>query len=147
MSRSLLSPFLTTIVAARSTRSSSGVAVTDAKEKLASFISDLNTAQNGAYIFSGINTDVKPVKSYVTTPASAAQTAVAAAFAADFGMAQGAPGSEAITGAQMTAFLDGNYDALFNATNWSTTWSSCFGSEHHHSHFHERAHRDIDERE
>ena len=116
--------FLTTLVAARATRSSAGVAVTDAKEKLTSFIADLNSAQNGAYIFSGINTDVKPVSEYFSTPASSAQTAVAAAFSTEFGVAQGAAGAELIDGAQMTAFLDGSFDALFGAANWSTTWSS-----------------------
>jgi len=116
--------FLQTLVAARATRSSAGVAISDAKAKLVSFTASMNTAQNGAYIFAGINTDVKPLAEYFASPASAGKTALDGAFAAEFGLAQSAPGVEAISGADMQAFLDGNFATLFDHSNWTTTWSS-----------------------
>ncbi|MFA5950157.1 MAG: flagellar hook-associated family protein [Hyphomicrobium sp.] len=114
--------FLQTLVAARATPSSAGVAVSDAKAKLVSFTAALNTAQNGAYLFAGINTDVKPLTEYF--PASAARTALADAFTAEFGLAQSAPGVEAISAADIQTFLDGNFATLFDHDNYTTTLSS-----------------------
>jgi flagellar hook-associated protein 3 FlgL len=116
--------FLKTLQAARSARSSASVAVTDAKAKLNSLVASLNTAVNGAHIFSGVNTDVKPVADYFTTPPSAGATDVGNAFVAAFGVAQGQPGVEAITGTDMQTFLDGSFAGLFDPTNWTTSWSS-----------------------
>lgn len=116
--------FLSTLMAARAAPSSASVAITDAKNKLTSFTAALNTTVNGTHIFSGVNTDVKPITTYFDTPASPAQTAMANAFTAEFGMAQSAAGVENITGAQMEAFLDGAFADLFDSANWTTTWSS-----------------------
>lgn len=110
--------FLTTLMAARSSPSSAGVAVADAKAKLKGFTAAMNTAVNGAYLFAGVNTDVKPLGDYFTTPASGAQTAVSTAFAAAF------PGDvEDISAADMTAFLDGAFASLFDNANWTANWS------------------------
>lgn len=116
--------FLSTLMAARAAPSSGGVAVTDAKNKLTSFEAALNTTVNGTHIFAGVNTDVKPIATYFGTPPSAAQTAVGAAFLAEFGVAQGGAGVETITGADMQAFLDGAFADLFDHANWTTTWSA-----------------------
>lgn len=116
--------FLTTLQAARSSSTAAGTAITDAKNKLTSFEAALNTTVNGTHIFAGVNTDVKPISTYFGTPPSAAQTAMANAFTTEFGMAQSAPGVENISGADMTAFLDGAFGDLFNDANWTTTWSS-----------------------
>lgn len=116
--------FLTTLMAARAAPSSASVAVTDAKNKLTSFTAALNTTVNGTHIFAGVNTDVKPITEYFGTPPSPAQTAMANAFLAEFGVAQSAPGVENISAAAMTTFLDGAFADLFNNANWTTTWSS-----------------------
>lgn len=116
--------FLTTLMAARASPTAAGTAITDAKNKLTSFEAALNTTANGTHIFAGVNTDVKPISTYFGTPPSAAQTAMANAFTTEFGMAQSAPGVETISGADMTAFLDGAFADLFNNANWTTTWSS-----------------------
>ena len=116
--------FLTTLVAARATRSSAGVAVSDAQAKLVSFTAGMNTAQNGAYLFAGINTDVKPINDYFGTPPSAGKDAVDAAFVAAFGIAQSEPGVGAITGADMQGFLDGAFADLFSHAEWTATWSA-----------------------
>jgi flagellar hook-associated protein 3 FlgL len=116
--------FLQSLVAARSARLSDGVAVTDAKQKLTSFTAAMNTAVNGAHIFAGVNTDVKPVTDYFSTPTSAGRTAMADAFLTEFGVAQSQSGVENITGTQMSTFLDGAFSDLFDNSNWSGTWSA-----------------------
>jgi len=116
--------FLKTLMAARASPSAAGTATTDAKNKLTSLEAALNTTVNGTHIFAGVNTDVKPITGYFGTPASAAQTAVAAAFTTAFGMGQSDPGVENISGADMKTFLDGAFSTLFDNANWTTTWSS-----------------------
>jgi flagellar hook-associated protein 3 FlgL len=116
--------FLKTLMAARASPSAANTAVTDAKNKLTSFEAALNTTVNGAHIFAGVNTDVKPIATYFDTPPSAAQTAVASAFTGAFGVAQADPGVGAISGADMKTFLDGAFSSLFSNASWTTTWSS-----------------------
>lgn len=99
-----------TLQAARASPASSGVAVTDAQAKFTTFTAALNTAVNGAYLFSGVNTDVKPLNEYA---GSQMQADVAAAFAA-LGPV------EDISGADMQAFLDGAFKDLFVLdANWA----------------------------
>lgn len=114
--------FLTTLMAARSAESSASVAVTDAKNKLTSFTAALNTTVNGTHIFAGVNTDVKPVNAYFTTPASAAQTATSTALS-NFMTANSIASIGDVTGAQMEAFLSGPFADLFDDPNWGN-WSS-----------------------
>lgn len=78
-----------------------------------SFLDKLNTANDGAYLFAGINSDVKPV-SY----SAAAQASVQTSFAAVSG---GNPAS--VSPAAMEAYLDGPFAALFNDANWKANWS------------------------
>lgn len=115
--------FLNTLIAARAAPSSAGVAVADARVKLVSFTSALNTAHNGAFLFAGINTDVKPVADYFES-GSAAKAAVDSAFVSAFGVAQSAPGVETITAAEFTNFLNGDFADLFSESAFSTTFSS-----------------------
>jgi flagellar hook-associated protein 3 FlgL len=116
--------FLQTLVAARAARTSDGVAVADAKAKLTSFTAAMNTAVNGAHIFSGVNTDVKPIADYFEQPTSLGRTAMGDAFFNEFGLAQSQAGVETISGADMSTFLDNAFSDLFNDANWTTTWSS-----------------------
>ncbi len=104
-----------TLQAARAAPSSAGVAVTDAKAKLTAFTASMNTAVNGAYLFSGVNTDVKPLADY---HGSQTQADVAAAFAA-LGPV------EDISAADMKAFLDGPFKDLFlDDANWANLSSA-----------------------
>jgi flagellar hook-associated protein 3 FlgL len=116
--------FLQTLVAARASRSSDNVAVMDAKQKLTSFTAAMNTTVNGAHIFAGVNTDVKPIADYYGEPTSAGRQAMADAFVNEFGVAQSQSGVENITGAEMTTFLEGAFNDLFDTANWTATWSS-----------------------
>lgn len=79
------------------------------------FLDRFNATNDGAYIFAGINTDVKPV-----TYSAAAATSVQTAFNT---LSGGNPSS--VTPAAMEAFLadGGPFSALFNDTNWKANWS------------------------
>jgi flagellar hook-associated protein 3 FlgL len=116
--------FLSQLIGARDSESGPTVIQTQATTGLNSFIDTLNTSFNGAYLFSGINADVKPVADYQQTPPSPAQQAVATEFLSAFGVAQGAAGTETITPAAMGTFLDGAFANLFDPTQWSSNWSS-----------------------
>lgn len=115
---------LATLVAVRDSNGSASVAKGQAEGSLKLLISRLNTQLGGTYIFSGINTDAKPVTDYFVTPASASKTAVDAAFTGAFGFNQSNPGVATITPAAMTAFLNGPFDALFADPQWGATWST-----------------------
>jgi flagellar hook-associated protein 3 FlgL len=84
----------------------------------------LNSQLNGTFLFAGINTDVKPVAEYFSTPTSTPRQAVENTFTAYFGFPQSDPQAKQITGAQMQAFLDTDFADLFSAANWAGTWSS-----------------------
>jgi flagellar hook-associated protein 3 FlgL len=120
----LAQQFISTLVGARASAASAEVAVADARTKLIALTSAMNNAANGAFLFAGINTDVKPFTDYFETPTPANRAAVATEFTSAFGLAQGDPGTELITSTDRKAFLDGPYSALFDSTNWTATWSS-----------------------
>lgn len=85
----------------------------DARAGMTAFIDKLNTTSDGAYLFAGINSDVKPMTGYF---GEAAQANVQAAVAT-----LGPPG--AITPAAMQTFLDGPFASLFDDPAWGTDWS------------------------
>lgn len=111
------------LVTASSAGGSSSALQSNAQAALQSLVANLNTSSAGQYIFAGINTGQQPVSNYFGTPTSAAKQAVDAAFSQTFGESQTDPGTASITGTQMTAFLNGSFDAQFSASGWQT-WSS-----------------------
>ncbi|MHC5234147.1 flagellar hook-associated family protein [Brucella sp. LJL56] len=92
-----------------------------ARSMLDSVTGMLNSSFNGEYIFSGVNTDVKPVADY--TDGGAAQAAIRQAFQDHFGFPVGDPQVANITADEMTAFLEGDFADQFNDANWSANWS------------------------
>ncbi|WP_106752554.1 flagellar hook-associated family protein [Pannonibacter carbonis] len=115
---------LATLVAVRDSNGSASVAKGQAEGSLKLLVSRLNTQLGGTYIFSGINTDTKPVTDYFATPASASKVAVDAAFLGAFTFNQADPNVATITPAAMTAFLNGPFDTLFADPQWGATWST-----------------------
>jgi flagellar hook-associated protein 3 FlgL len=95
-----------------------------ATSNLKAFINTMNGAFNGANLFAGVNTDVKPLTEYYATPVSASRQAVANAFLADFGITQSDPAVANITGPAMQTFLDTTFADLFADPAWTTDWSS-----------------------
>lgn len=96
----------------------------DAKSRLEGFLDSLNSSFSSGYLFSGVNSDVKPLTDYFGTPTSAARQGVANAFLAEFGVAQTDPAAQNISAADMKTFLDTTYSDLFEDPSWSTDWSS-----------------------
>jgi len=96
----------------------------DAKSRLDALLDTMNTAFGNGYIFSGVNTDVKPLTDYFGTPPSAASQGVANAFFAEFGITQSDPAVANISPADMQTFIDTTFADLFDDPSWSTDWSS-----------------------
>ena len=96
----------------------------EAKTALSALIGSLNTQINGAYLFAGINADVKPVAEYDQTPPAANQQAVADAFSAAFGFSQSDPQVADISADDMQTFLDTSFADMFTDPAWKTNWSS-----------------------
>ncbi|MFK3667210.1 flagellar hook-associated family protein [Ochrobactrum teleogrylli] len=113
--------FLANLTGATSTTESGSTIAASARSILNSVTGLLNTSYNGEYIFSGVNTDVKPIADY--TEGGAAQTAIRDAFTAHFGFGVDDPQVANITADQMTAFLEGDYADQFNDANWDANWS------------------------
>ncbi|WP_043624943.1 flagellar hook-associated family protein [Ensifer sp. ZNC0028] len=90
---------------------------------LQTFTAAANTSFNGEFLFSGINTDAKPVADYTAT--SAAKTAFDTAFTA-FKSANGITSDDQITAAQMKTFITGLETSFMDTTPggyWDTNWS------------------------
>jgi len=115
--------FLSTLIDAQSTASTPDTVLQSAQAGLASLQDQLNSSLDGQYLFSGINSDVKPVEDFSATPPSASRQAVIDAFTAKFGMSPDDPNVVNISGADMQSFLDNEFADLFSDANWSATWS------------------------
>lgn len=116
--------FLSSLLSVRNADSGPEVVLPQAKSNLAALIATLNSTLSGQYIFSGINTGAEPVTDYFATPAAASKQSVDTAFFNAFGMTQSDPAVDTITAADMRAFLDTDFKALFDAGPWKTNWSS-----------------------
>lgn len=79
----------------------------------------MNATDGNGYIFAGIQSATRPFADYDGGP----EASVIATFAGFFGVAPGAPGTELIAPADMTAFLDTVFADLFADPSWGTTWS------------------------
>jgi flagellar hook-associated protein 3 FlgL len=112
------------LLAARSSDTGPALVQRQAEMGLRALLDKLNTASNDAYLFAGINTDVKPLTDYFQTPTPASKQSVADAFLTEFGITQSDPGVEAITAADMQTFLDTTFATLFDTAAWTANWSS-----------------------
>lgn len=113
--------FRSTLSAGLSGNTSSAVTATDAQTTLSSLTSMLNTSVNGEYIFSGTNTDVKPIADY--TAGSPAKAAFDASFSSYFGFTQTDPAAANITATQMDDFLTNVVQPQFLGAGWQANWS------------------------
>jgi flagellar hook-associated protein 3 FlgL len=91
-----------------------------ASSGLSAFIDGVNVSDGRSYLLSGINSTSRPLSAYADAP----KTAVDAAFLAKFSIGQGDPSIDQIGSADMLAFLDTEFAALFDDPNWGTAWSS-----------------------
>ncbi len=116
--------FLGQLVAARNSDTGPQVIEGQARAVLAGFTDLANTTFDGAALFAGLNTDLKPITDYAASPPAANAQAVASAFSTAFGISQSNAAVANITPAAMQAFLDGAFADLFDAAAWSGTWST-----------------------
>lgn len=115
--------FVGQLIGARDADSGPTVVQAQARAALTSFTNTINTSLDGAYLFSGINADVKPMTDF-EAPGAPNKQAVADAFLAAFGTTMDDPANVNITAADMQAFLDGPFSDLFADPEWTTNWSS-----------------------
>jgi flagellar hook-associated protein 3 FlgL len=98
------------------------------QDALDSFTSAANTSVNGEYLFSGVNTDVKPLADYNAVDSngniSDAKQAFNTAFQAQFGMSPDDEGVSTISADDMTDFLENILEPMFTGSDWTTNWSS-----------------------
>jgi flagellar hook-associated protein 3 FlgL len=115
--------FVSTLVAARSGGKGAENAVTLARNNLEAFTDLANGSINGKYLFSGINTDIRPITNYFETPVPANRQAVADAFLAEFGFDQSDPAVVNVPPTAMQTFIETNFASLFEDPAWAD-WSS-----------------------
>ena len=115
--------FASQLLGARDTQSGPTILRDQAKAGLASFTDALNSSVDGAHLFSGNNSDVKPITDYFGSPTPANRQAVRNAFQTAFGVSPGDPASANISKADMEAFLAGPFADLFSDANWKADWS------------------------
>ena len=96
------------------------IARRDVESSLGSFNVAANTSSNGEYLFSGINTNTKPVADYFEA-GSAAKTAFDTMFVGRFGFSQNDPQAAGITAAD---FITNDLEPAFMGADWNTNWSS-----------------------
>ncbi len=109
------------------------IAKTEVTNSMSIFNSAINTSFNGEFLFSGINTDVKPVSDYNDPAGSAAKASFDTALST-FMAAQAPPltSMNEFTKAQMTDFIKTTLEPMYLDTDpaagdqslWTTDWSS-----------------------
>jgi flagellar hook-associated protein 3 FlgL len=116
--------FLSTLIGGQSTAVPAETTFQQAQAGLQTLQDQLNASLDGQYLFSGINSDVKPVEDFFANPPSASGQAVADAFQAKFGISPSDPAAANISASDMKDFLDNEFSDLFSDANWSSTWSA-----------------------
>jgi flagellar hook-associated protein 3 FlgL len=117
------SSFLSALISGQSASTSPDTLIQTAKAGLQTLQDQLNTSVDGQFLFSGINSDVKPLDDFFGAPPSAGAQAVTAAFTAKFGISPTDPAVANISPSDMQDFLDNDLAPLFTSSSWSSTWS------------------------
>ena len=113
--------FLDTLAGARLSQNGQALARSGASYAMDAVTAAINVSYAGDFLMGGQNAATPPLASY---PASAAQAAFDASFQSYFGFSKSAPAASSITPSQMNGFLQGPFEALFQAPGWNTTFSS-----------------------
>lgn len=117
---------LNTLVGLSGNVDANGIATMTAtmKSAFANFTSLANTSFNGEYLFSGINTDVKPLKDYNDPAGSTAKANYNAALS-NFLAAQTPPLTDIsqMDGTQMNDFISNTLQPMFTGAGWNPAWS------------------------
>lgn len=108
---------LSTLTTAASNGDSASMVTAAANATLSSLGSVLNTSLDGKYLFSGVNSDVKPFNGF--DDGSAGKAAFDTAFETYFGFSQSSAQAENITAAQIGDFIATAVEPLFMGSGWS----------------------------
>ncbi|MBP1870823.1 hypothetical protein LPJGGPFB_01023 [Ensifer adhaerens] len=95
---------------------------TEVNGALQIFTSAANTSFNGEFLFSGINTDVKPLTEYNSVPPSAAKAAFDTALTT-YMSANSLTDMSQFTPAQMQDFISNTLEPMFTGPGWDANWS------------------------
>lgn len=115
--------FLNTLIGASNADVGPSVLKSAATTGLSDFNEAINTSFNGTQLFSGINTDVKPMENYFGSTMPASRQAVVAAFTSTFGFPPDDPAAANISASSMQGFLDTTFSNLFADPAWAANWS------------------------
>jgi len=99
------------------------IARRDLESSLSAFTVAANTSSNGEYLFSGINSSIKPVEDYFEA-GSTPKAAFDASFLGHFGFTQSDALAANITIIQMDDFITNVLEPTFSGAAWNTNWSS-----------------------
>jgi flagellar hook-associated protein 3 FlgL len=119
--KSTANSFLNTLTGARNAVHGQSLAQQGAGYAIDSIASAVNVSYAGQYLMAGQNTAQAPLSDY---KGGAAQAAFDALFQSHFGISKTDPLAQNITPSQMTSFLQGTYESLFQTAAWSNSFSN-----------------------
>lgn len=112
------------LLAGRDTATGPRTMAEAARGGLRAAIDMINSSYDGAHLFAGVNSDIKPLADYYATPNAANRQAVIDAFNSEFGMLPSDPGARTISADAMSTFLDDRFASLFGDAGWAANWST-----------------------
>ncbi len=119
------SSFINTLTSSRNAQNGATLAAQGASNSIDAVTSAVNVSYAGQFLMGGQNPSVAPLNNY---QGGAAQTAFNSAFQSYFGFAATDPAAKNITAAQMTSFLQGPYESLFQSPSWESNFSNATSS-------------------
>lgn len=112
--------FRSTLIGARTSENGRELTVTLATSALDSVKDSMSLTIDGKYLFSGLASDISPLKSYDNGP----RQTLLGAFQAEFGFLPQDPAASALTAGDIQNFIDDAFSTFFSDTGWSSTWSN-----------------------
>ncbi|SNY92148.1 flagellar hook-associated protein 3 FlgL [Cohaesibacter sp. ES.047] len=113
---------LATLVASIGSETGREVTISESKNNLEQFVATLNTSFSGSHLFAGIDVSNPPLTDYYNPAGSASKAAIDSSFASF--LTTNSTTVDALTPAQMQAYLDTDFEAEFATpggwSNWST---------------------------
>jgi flagellar hook-associated protein 3 FlgL len=119
--KSTASNFLNTLAGARNAVNGQNLAQQGAGYAIDAIAGAVNVSYAGQYLMGGQNTAQAPLSAY---KGGSAQSAFDTAFQSYFGISKTDPLAQNITPSQMTSFLQGAYENLFQPAAWSGSFSN-----------------------
>lgn len=116
----LLDRFQSSLTAARNGENGRGTVGSATISSMAAMQDLLSASYDGQYLFSGLSTDMPPLKKYDDGP----RLAVVTAFEAEFGFTPEDPAAASLTRPQIKDFIENSLADLFLGPGWQAEWSN-----------------------